>query len=161
MYKRQEDTPGSHDIALLEAENKTAGIDDFMIINTNARSLCPKAQSFIDCFTELDVNLAIVTETWFGDSPDLQADLDDLLHATGIATIARNRPPKDGVSYGGVAVCYRASMMHLKDICYPNPDAFETLFAVGSIHGHSRRLVVIAAYMPPGDRVARLSLIHI
>ena len=69
-----EDTPGSHDIALLEAENKTAGIDDFMIINTNARSLCPKAQSFIDCFTELDVNLATVTETWFGDSPDLQAD---------------------------------------------------------------------------------------
>ena len=59
----------------------------FTIMNTNARSLTPKIQSFIDNFHELDANVAIVTETWLADGPSLEADLDDLLLGTGIDLI--------------------------------------------------------------------------
>ena len=143
------------DVALPYAENKTSRDDDFIIINTNAQSLCPKVNSFIDCFNELDAQLAIVTETWFGDSPRLEQDLDDLLYATGIAMLTKNRAPVGGVSYGGVAIAYRAASVQLQDLRYPNPDCFETIMAAGSMRGHSRKLVVIAAYMPPGDPVQR------
>ena len=34
------------------------------IINTNARSLCPKIDSLVDCFEELNGTVGIVTETW-------------------------------------------------------------------------------------------------
>ena len=143
------------DVVLPYAKNKTSRDDDFIIINTNARSLCPKVNSFIDCFNELDAQLAIVTETWFGDSPRLEQDLDDLLHATGIAMLTKNRAPVGGVSYGGVAIAYRAASVQLQDLRYPNPDCFETIMAAGSMRGHSRKLVVIVAYMPPGDPVQR------
>ena len=70
-------------------------IDDnkFTIINTNARSLTPKIQSFIDNFLELDASISVVTETWLADGPGLDADLDDLLLGTGINLITRNRAP--------------------------------------------------------------------
>ena len=32
------------------------------VINTNAQSLCPKINSLVDCFEELDGTIAIVTE---------------------------------------------------------------------------------------------------
>ena len=86
-------------MALYQAENMTKNNEDFMIIYSNARSLCPKVNSFIECFNELDVQLAVITETWFGDSKGLDKDLDNLLHATGIATISRNRSPVGGVCY--------------------------------------------------------------
>ena len=111
--------------------------------------------SFIDCFKELEVQLAVITETWFGDSDELESNLDDLLHATGILTITRNRQSVNGVCYSGVAICYRASNVVLKDLKYWNPDNYETLMVAGSIKGHSRKLVVIAAYMPSGDRQGR------
>ena len=83
-----DETTNELDVALCVAENNTAGMDDFLIINTNARSLCPKINSFIDCYNELDAKLAIVTETWFGNSRQLDTDLEDLLHGTGIATVS-------------------------------------------------------------------------
>ena len=101
------------------------------------------------------MRLAIITETWFGDMPALEQDLEDLLLSTEIATITRSRPPVGGVSYGGVAIMYRAASITLRDMKYPNPEGFETIYAAGSIRGYSRKLVVIAAYMPPGDRVPR------
>ena len=142
-------------MALPWAENRSSSTDEFTLINTNARSLCPKVNSLIDCCSELDCHLAVVTETWLGDSPSEAQDLEDLRLSTGIATIALNRPPVGGVTYGGVAIMYREASLTLKDMKYPNPDKFETIYAAGSIKGHGRKLVVIAAYMPPGDRVPR------
>ena len=52
--------------------------DLFTIINTNARSLAPKISSFIDCFKEMEANIAVITETWFRDGPELDEALDDL-----------------------------------------------------------------------------------
>ena len=40
---------------------------EFTFLNTNACSLIPKINSLIDCFDELDVSVAAITETWLND----------------------------------------------------------------------------------------------
>ena len=127
------------------------------IINTNARSLCPKIDSLVDCFEELDVDVGIVTETWFRDGPDLDQDLLDLQLATGIGSIALNRPPNPttGISYGGIAVFYRKRLGNFKRKPVANPDNFEVLPVIGSLSGCSRKLIVVAAYIPPNYLIPR------
>ena len=142
-------------MALPWAENKIGNDNDFVIINTNARSLKPKINSFIDCFSETEAQLAIVTETWFGDSSELEGQLDDLLQATGIAMLCRNRPPVGGLCHSGVAIGYRASQMVLRELHWPNPENFEVICAAGNLRGHAKKVFVLAAYMPTGDPVAR------
>ena len=79
------------------------------LINTNARSLCPKLNSLIDCYEELEVDFGIITETWFKDGTDLDRDLSDLELGAGIASVVLNREPNasTGVAHGGVAVLYK------------------------------------------------------
>ena len=76
------------------------------VINTNARSLCPKIESLIDCFEELKVDISIVSETWFKYGPDLDQKLLDLEFGAGMSALVRNREPNPatGVSHGGVAI---------------------------------------------------------
>ena len=53
-----------------------------------------------------------------------------------------------------MAVFWKANELSFKEVVVPNPDNFEVLTAVGSVKGHSRKLVVIACYLPPNyDRV--------
>ena len=66
------------DIGMEAAENKLP--DFFTLINANARSLTPKIATFTDCFKEMDSHIAVVTETWLWDGPELEDDVDDLLH---------------------------------------------------------------------------------
>ena len=88
-------------MTLSYAENKLGNFDDFIIMNTNARSLCPKVDSFIDNFNELEASLAVITETWMNPNADLERDLDDLALGAGIGMVVRCRPPaQNGVSYG-------------------------------------------------------------
>ena len=46
------------------------------IINTNARSLCLKINSLVDCFEELDAAIGIITETWMSDGRGLDEDIE-------------------------------------------------------------------------------------
>ena len=58
----------------------------FTIINCNARSLCPKIESFIDCFNEMDAAIGVVSETWL--SPETAKDVQDRLsEESGIGLI--------------------------------------------------------------------------
>ena len=123
----------------------------FTVINTNARSLTPKLTSFIDCMGELDASIAVITETWLADGPTLAGDLDDLLQGKGIGMITKNRKPSsNGVAHGGVAIAFRASTVRLQEIKVSNPESYEVIVAAGSIAGQPRKLIVIAAYLPPG-----------
>ena len=71
------------------------------IINTNARSLCPKITSLIDCLDELEGSLAVVTETWLADGEALEADVVDLAAGAGLGMIHKNRLPNThGVAHG-------------------------------------------------------------
>ena len=57
----------------------------FTIINTNARSICPKINSLLDTIEELDAAVAVVTETWLADGATLEEDRQDLLLGAGIS----------------------------------------------------------------------------
>ena len=131
--------------------------NELTIINTNARSLTPKIDSLIDCFEELQADIAIVTETWLRDGSALQSDLRDLELGAGIASLTRNRRPHPitGVCHGGVAIMYRKAIGSLKKIDIDNPDSFEVLPAIGTIMGTSRKLAIVAAYIPPNYNAAR------
>ena len=60
------------------------------VINTNARSLCPKIDSLIDCFEEMDATVGIVTETWRADGESLDKDVHDLAKGAGLNMICLN-----------------------------------------------------------------------
>ena len=129
---------------------------DFTLINTNARSLCPKINSLIDTFEELDATGAVITETWLSDGPSLEEDKQDLLLGAGLSMLCRNREPDSkGKSYGGVALFYRDDICSFKTVDFPNPGGFEILTTVGTLQGHSRKLVVLACYIPPNYAVAK------
>ena len=66
------------------------------LINTNARSLCPKFESLITCFDELDAAFGVVTETWFASSAGLQDDLEDIRGRTNIGVLSKPAPKPPG-----------------------------------------------------------------
>ena len=135
------------------------------IINTNARSLSPKIDSFIECYEELNVDIAVITETWLKDGPHLDQDLLDLERGAGIGSLTLNRDPNPStrVAHGGVAIFFQSSVFSFKTFRFDNPHKFEILPAVLSIKGSARKLVVVAAYVPPNYTVprARQCLEHI
>ena len=120
------------------------------VINANARSLKPKTNSLLDCITELDSDFALLTETWLNDEhiEELQQDLS---LGSGLGLLALNRKPlNNGVSYGGVAITWRESVGRLSKIQVKNSDEYEVLAAAVSLRGHSRKLVLVVCYVPPG-----------
>lgn len=53
-------------------------ITPFRYILANARSLTPKIESLLDYFDELDLHMAIVTESWLKPGKELEKNLRDL-----------------------------------------------------------------------------------
>ena len=134
------------------------------ILNTNARSLCPKIESLIDCFDEMNGTIGVITETWLADGDTLQTDIEDLSNGAGLGLICLNREPNQaGVAHGGVAVAYKNSACTMKKLDMPNPEKFEILVTLASLPGYSRKLITVACYLPPGYPVARgkAALAHI
>ena len=126
------------------------------LINTNARSLRPKLPSFIVCFTNLALCLAIVTETWFAAGTRLELETENLLLGQGLSMKCLNRPPTSaGLSHGGVAIVYKDSWAKEKNYKFDNPDLFEVLPLRLDFADLDRPMFVIAAYIPPGYTVAR------
>ena len=128
----------------------------FTVINTNARSLCPKINSLIDCFADMSATIGIVTETWLSDGESLDEDIEGLCLGAGMGMLCRNRPVNNrGFSHGGVAIVSRESEVTLKRMKLHNPWEYEVLMATGMLRGSSRRVVVVAAYIPPNYTVGR------
>ena len=126
------------------------------IINTNARSLRPKLPSFITCFMNMALCLAVVTETWFATGSRLEIETENLLLGHGLNMKCLNRQPNaSGLSHGGVAIIYRDSWARGKDYSFANPDSFEVLPLRLDFADLNRPLLVVAAYIPPGYTVMR------
>ena len=123
---------------------------DFTIINTNARSLCQIINSLLDCFDEINANLAIITETWLTSGASLDKDIEDLRLGSGIGL-----PGAWGFSHGGVGIAYRGSTCTFRQLSIHNPEGYKVLAALGTIPGHSRKMLVLAVYIPPGDTASR------
>ena len=129
-----------------EKDNKK----DINFLNTNARPLCPKIVSLLDYFEELKLTFATITETRLADGKSLEEDLQDLALGSGVSMLCRNRVVNGKPSgHGGVALAFRNNVSDFKKIGLPNPDNFEILPAIGNIHGHSRKMVIITCYIPP------------
>ena len=123
------------------------------VINSNARSLCPKINSLIDCFDETKASIGIITETWLTDGNGLDDDVDDLLHGAGLGFLYKNRAANSrGFSHGGVGIFFREGDLSLTQMKMYNPDNYEVLSAIGTIKGLSRKIVVISCYLPPTMR---------
>ena len=130
-----------------EANNS---LERLTILNTNARSLCPKINSMIDYFHELECTFAIITETWLSDGEHLQNDIDDLQDGAGVTMLCKNRKKNHrGVAHGGVSIWSRDSRARIAPVKLHNPGNFEVLAAVATLKGHSRKMVVMACYLPP------------
>ena len=143
------------DVASLPEVNKHDGTK-INIINTNARSLCPKIDSLIDCFEELDVTLGVVTETWLADGESLDRDVRDLAKGAGLGMVCLNRRANDrGVAHGGVAVIHNTAACTLTRLELPNPEGFEVLITLSCLPGHARKLLTVACYLPPNYPVQK------
>ena len=80
--------------------------------------------SLVDNFTEMDVDIAVLTETWLRDSQEEELRR-DLSLGSGLGLLTMNRRPNDnGVSYGGVAVVWRESAVNFVTVPVKNPDSF-------------------------------------
>ena len=120
------------------------------IINTNVRSICPKINSVVECFEELDATFGIFTETWLSDGEGLTEKIDDLREGAGLGTLCRNRPRNAaGFSHGGVALIWREAACSFKELSLPNPGEFEVLVASARFPGHSNQVIVVGCYLPP------------
>ena len=126
------------------------------MINTNARSIKPKMNCFVDNFKELDLTFAVITETWLTDGDVLSMQVENLLLGSGLSLFTRNRPPNiAGFSHGGIAIVTRESCSKFKVFDFPNPDGYEVMAVSGSVLKLSRKVFIIACYMPPNYRVPR------
>ena len=75
-----------------DLESNFKKVNTFNIVNTNARSITPKIDCFIEYLNELNTSLAFLTETWLSDTEDLDNDIRDLELGTGYSLICKNRP---------------------------------------------------------------------
>ena len=105
----------------------------------------------------MNADVAIVTETWLKEGPSLEQFKSDLELGANLCTLTLCREPNavTGVAHGGVAIVNRKGFGKFKMIDFPNPNNYEVLPAVGTIVGSSRKMVVIAAYIPPNYIVSR------
>ena len=62
-----EENDSSSEISYEDIDDTFIPVSDFNIINTNARSLTPKINSFVEYLKELETSLAFITETWLSD----------------------------------------------------------------------------------------------
>ena len=122
----------------------------FNLINTNAHSLKPKLTSLLDAFNELETDVTVITETWLQDRTEEGLE-QGLSLGSGLGILTRNRClGANGVAYGGVAVVWRENIGKFSEVVCKNPDKFEVFVAAGSLKGHSRKIIVVACYLPPG-----------
>ena len=104
----------------------------------------------------MTADLSILTETWLTDGQTLDEDLDDLREGAGLDVMVNNRDPgARGVSHGGVAIAYRMATCSFKRIELDNPDRFEVIAALGTLPGHTRKVLVLGCYIPPGYNASR------
>ena len=123
-------------------------------LNANARSLGPKILSLADCFNEMMLDFATVTETWFQSEEKLEEIRLELLEASAIDLISRQRDTiaNNGRKYGGVALLFKKNICSFKAFPLGNPENYEILAAVGSVTGVKGKVFVVSCYAPPNLR---------
>ena len=134
-------------------DNDRVHVNKFTFLLTNARSLAPKIDSLIENFSERDVDLCVVTETWLNDESGLLEDEGvDLSLGEGISTFHCGRPV--GRRGGGVGIYTRNSRIKAVDIT-PKDNVHELCAVLCSLRGTSRKIICIGAYLTTALDVAQ------
>ena len=127
--------------------NRTRRIKIQNIFNyalTNARSLLPKIDSLVNYFEEYNLSACLISETWMRQDRDTDGILEEVENGAHISMIRRDR----GRRGGGVAIAFDVRKMKLTKYRV-NTRGFELVCATGKINNESRKLAVIAVYLPP------------
>ena len=123
-------------------EDPALSQNKFNFLLTNARSLAPKIDSFIENFEERDVDLCVVTETWLNTASGLLEDEGvDLCLGEGISFFHCGRPV--GRRGGGVGVFFRSSRIKAVDIT-PKDNPHEVCAVLCSLRGTSRKIICLS-----------------
>ena len=90
--------------------------NDFNFVLANARSLKNKLYSLIDTLEEMDAQMAVITETWFKSTPELEQLLRDAEDITAFGFVRKDRGETDSDSTrgGGVAIVYNYPFYDMK-----------------------------------------------
>ena len=148
-----------------ESETKKRNIFNMCLIN--ARSLVFKLPSLLECLIEMETDVCIITETWLGKNAKIEQELEDFENQNQLLFIRRDR--QDGRRGGGVAICYKTASIDMSRVKLP-PTKYEIVAAVGRRTGQRRKIVVLAAYLPPAMKANQVrrclkdvndSLVHI
>ena len=118
--------------------------NEMNILLINARSLRPKLYSLINTLHEIDGHIALVNETWFRPSNELERMLEDRQNVLGYLCIRKDRSNGMG---GGVAIIYKHSEIKMQQLKIDSD--YEIVAALGRRTGQRRKLIVISAYIPP------------
>ena len=128
---------------------------DLSVLLANARSLAPKIRSLIDYFSELDLHIAMITESWMKDGTKFEEDCSDLELGKSLGIIHKNRKSRRGrTAGGGVLIAYNKDKIGMKDLTIRRGQA-ELVCATGKLQGLSRKIVILTMYLPPKLPVAR------
>ena len=103
--------------------------------------------SLKDYFTNLELSLAVISETWFHQGEKLDKLLLDAEQGMGLSMILKNRKKTGRANPGGgVGIVFDKQRVTLKE--YPiKRGRFEIVAASGKIKNNSRPLYVIAVYL--------------
>ena len=115
---------------------------------SNARSLWPKMNSLADYFTETEMSVAVVSETWFYKCEALQQLLIRAEHKDGLGMINnfRSKRKTNANPGGGISIIYKKSMLELKPVPV-NVKGQEICLAEGKLRGQSRPIYIVGCYL--------------
>ena len=92
-----------------------AKFNEIKFLLTNARSLSPKINSFVDCVDMVGADITVVTESWLADGTQLEEDLRELEYGTDLCVVHKNRPVRPSsrrrTAGGGVAIIYNKTCL--------------------------------------------------
>ena len=104
----------------------------------------------VQAFDSLELDFAIISETWFKPGSDLRSKLDDLEGEHGIKIVHQSRDGRSRKAAGGVAVAFRMGACNLRKREMKNKKVGqEVLCVTGKIGKIPKKVAIIAVYVPP------------
>ena len=103
----------------------------------------------IDTLEEINGSIAVITETWFKTSPQLEELLKDAEDVTGYGFLRKDRSETDSAASrgGGVAIVYRKNELQMTKLKVKGN--FEIVAGLARRTGQRRKIITIGAYIPP------------
>ena len=116
---------------------------------TGPRTGHPKLIASLIYLDEMCTSVALVSETWLSDSPELEEDLKDVEEGTGYSMLLKNKPKnRRGYSTGGITIVSKNSKIKFKEVNLPW-NKFKVVCGVGTLTYHVQKVVVVSVYIPP------------